>query len=114
MIAEFSIVPIGVGESLSQQVARVFEVIESSGVAHEHHAMGTNLEGSWTEVMAVIKACRDTLLESASRVTMSIKIDDRPGTTDRLSHKVASAHRKMTHQIRTKSKEKRDSQEKTR
>ena len=43
MIAEFSIVPVGVGESLSQHVARAFEVIEASDVAHEHHAMGTNL-----------------------------------------------------------------------
>ncbi len=95
MIAEFSIVPIGVGESLSAHVARAFEVIESSGVAHEHHAMGTNLEGDWDEVMAVIKACRDVLLEDSSRVSLSIRIDDRVGATDRLTHKVDAARRKM-------------------
>jgi len=95
MIAEFSIVPVGVGESLSQHVARAFEVIEASDVAHEHHAMGTNLEGDWDEVMAVIKACRDRLLESSGRVSLSIKIDDRLGATNRLEHKVDSARRKM-------------------
>jgi len=95
MIAEFSIVPIGVGESVSATVAQAFEVIEASGVAHEHHAMGTNLEGDWDEVMAVIKACRDRLLESSNRVSLSIKIDDRAGATDRLVHKVDSARRKM-------------------
>ena len=95
MIAEFSIVPIGVGESLSAHVAQAFEVIESSGVAYEHHAMGTNLEGEWDEVMDVIKACRDRLLETSNRVTLSIKIDDRRGAVDRLVQKVDSARRKM-------------------
>ncbi len=95
MIAEFSIVPIGVGESLSAHVARAFEVIESSGVAYERHAMGTNLEGDWDEVMAVIKACRDRLLETSNRVSLSIKIDDRVGVTDGLRRKVVSAEQRM-------------------
>ncbi len=96
MIAEFSIVPIGVGESLSAHVARAFEVIQASGVAYEHHAMGTNLEGEWDEVMRVIKACRDRLLETSNRVSLSIKIDDRAGVTDGLRRKVASAKQRMT------------------
>jgi len=95
MIAEFSIFPIGVGESLSAHVARAFEVIESSDVAYEHHAMGTNLEGDWDEVMGVIKACRDRLLETTDRVSLSIKIDDRAGVTDGLQRKVASAKQRM-------------------
>ena len=95
MIAEFSIFPIGKGESLSAHVAEAFKIIEASGIAHEHHAMGTNLEGDWDEVMAVIKACRDTLLESSHRVSVSIKIDDRKGATNRISSKVRSAREKM-------------------
>lgn len=96
MIVEFSIVPIGKGESLSAYVAEAFKIIESSDVAFEHHAMGTNLEGEWDEVMAVIKACRDKLLESSNRVSLSIKIDDRKGTSDRLAYKVDSARRKIS------------------
>lgn len=95
MIAEFSIVPIGAGESLSTAVAEAFKVIEASRVSYEHHAMGTNLEGDWDDVMAVIKACRDRLLESSNRVSVSIKIDDRKGATDRLAQKVSSAQAKM-------------------
>ena len=95
MIAEFSIVPFGKGESLSAYVAEAFQIIESSGIPYEHHAMGTNLEGDWDEVMAVIKACRDKLLQSSSRVSLSIKIDDRKGVPDRMAHKVASARSKM-------------------
>jgi len=96
MIAEFSIVPIGVGESLSAYVAKAFEVIESNGIAYEHHAMGTNLEGDWDEVMGVIKACLDRLRETSNRVSLSIKIDDRRGVADGLKQKVASAKRHLT------------------
>jgi uncharacterized protein (TIGR00106 family) len=95
MIAEFSIIPIGTGESLSAAVARAFRIIETSGVDYEHHAMGTNLEGDWDDVMAVIKACRDDLLDGAGRVSLSIKIDDRVGETGRLRRKVESARAKM-------------------
>ena len=95
MIVEFSIIPIGKDESLSPYVAQAFKIIEASGTAYEHHAMGTNLEGDWDEVMAVIRACRDKLLESSHRVSLSIKIDDRKGATDRISKKVRSAQEKM-------------------
>jgi uncharacterized protein (TIGR00106 family) len=109
MIAEFSIVPIGEGESLSAHVAQAFKVIEESGIAHEHHAMGTNLEGEWDDVMGVIKACRDRLLETSNRVSLSIKIDDRKGPHDRLSCKVESARRKMGDRPARSSRERKDS-----
>jgi len=100
MIAEFSIAPIGAGESLSGEVAKAFRVIEASGLLYEHHAMGTNLEGDWDEVMAVIKACRDRLLQDSNRVSIAIKIDDRAGHPKRLLHKVDAARRKMSGQSR--------------
>jgi len=95
MIADFSIAPIGVGESLSAHVAEAFRIVDASGVAHEHHAMGTNLEGEWDEVMGVIRTCRDRLLERSGRVSISIRIDDRRGVTDGLKRKVPSAERHM-------------------
>ena len=95
MIVDFTIFPTDVGESVSAYVAEVFKIIEESGLAYEHHAMGTNLEGDWDEVMTVIKACRDRMLERTGRVSISIKIDDRKGVTDGLTRKVASAKAKM-------------------
>jgi len=95
MIVDFSIAPIGKGVSLSSDIAEAFNIIHASGVAYEHHAMGTNLEGDWDEVMAVVKACRDKLLQSCNRVSISIKIDDRKGRLDGLKSKVMSARCKM-------------------
>lgn len=94
MIVNFSIAPIGRGESLSAYLAPVFDLIDASGLAHEHHAMGTNIEGEWDEVMALIKACRDRLLARAGRVSISLRIDDRPGVTDGIARKVASVEAK--------------------
>ena len=95
MIVDFTIFPTDVGESVSAYVAEVFKIIEESGLPYEHHAMGTNIEGDWDEVMAVIKACRDRMLEKANRVSISIKIDDRKGVTNGIKKKVASARAKM-------------------
>jgi len=95
MLVDFSISPIGEGESLSRYVARVYELIETSGLPHEYHAMGTNIEGEWDAVMGLIKACRDLMLQEANRVSISIRIDDRKGVTDGLTRKVQSAQEKM-------------------
>jgi len=95
MLVDFSISPIGEGESLSRYVGKVYRLIEASGLPHEYHAMGTNIEGDWDEVMGLIKACRDLLLQEANRVSISIRIDDRKGVTDGLTRKVKSAREKM-------------------
>ena len=95
MIVDFAISPIGVGESLSAYIAEVFKIIEESGLPYEHHAMGTNIEGNWNEVMGVIKACRDQMLKQTNRLSISIKIDERTGVTDGLKRKIASAKAKM-------------------
>jgi len=95
MIVDFAIAPVGMGESLSAYIVEVFKIIEESGLSYEHHAMGTNIEGDWDEVMGVIRACRDQMLKQTNRLSISIKIDERKGVTDGLKRKVASAKAKM-------------------
>ena len=96
MIVDFTIFPTDAGESVSAYVAEVFQIIEGSGLPYEHHAMGTNIEGDWDEVMAVIKACRDRMLERANRISIGIRIDERKDVTDGIKKKVASAVAKMS------------------
>ncbi len=95
MIVHFSISPIGAGESLSRYIGEVFALIERSGLSYEHHAMGTNIEGEWGEVMELIDSCRELMHTHADRVSISIKIDDRKGVADGLTSKVASARAKV-------------------
>ena len=44
-LLEFSMTPLGQGESVSQYVARSLEIIDASGLDYELHAMGTIVEG---------------------------------------------------------------------
>jgi uncharacterized protein (TIGR00106 family) len=95
MIAAFSISPIGVGESVSEQVAEVVRLVRESGLPNETNAMFTNVEGEWDEVMALIRACTMKVAESAPRVSLVIKIDYRPGVTDGLHHKVEAVEARL-------------------
>src|SRR6516164_8876171 len=90
MIAAFSITPIGIGESVSGSVAKAVRLVRDSGLANETNAMFTNVEGEWDEVMALLKACVDTVAASAPRVSVVVKIDHRPEVTDGLRTKVAA------------------------
>ena len=94
-MAEFSVVPVGKGESLSPVVARVLKIVAESGVNYRANPMGTVLEGSWDEVMEVIKKCHDEAMKEGGRVVTSIKIDEREGVEQRMEEKLGSVERKL-------------------
>jgi uncharacterized protein (TIGR00106 family) len=53
--------------------------------------MGTNIEGEWDEVMALIRRCQDRLFEmGAPRLSTSLKISERRDKPDHMKQKVAS------------------------
>ncbi len=95
MLVEFSVVPMGKGESISKDVAKVIDVIDKSGLPYRTHAMGTLIEGSWAECMKVIKRCHDTLRKSSDRVYTRIAIDDRKGRRNMMQRKLQSVESKL-------------------
>lgn len=95
MLVQFSIVPLGVGVSLSSYVAKVIKIVENSGIPYKLHAMGTIVEGEWDEVMDLIKRCREALLEDTDRILIEIKIDDRKNSHNRIEGKVVSVEEKL-------------------
>jgi uncharacterized protein (TIGR00106 family) len=95
-IAEFTIIPIGVGVSLSKYVAVCEKILEASGLSYELHANGTNLEGEWDDVMAAIKACHERLHEmGVPRIATQIKIGTRTDRSQKMADKIASVREKM-------------------
>ena len=100
MIVEFSISPIGVGESLSRYVAEVVDLVDRSGLPYLLTPMGTIVEGEWDEVMGLIKRCHRRMLELAPRVATRIYIDDRPGKTGLLEYKTRSVEEKLGRAIK--------------
>ena len=95
-IAEFTIIPIGVGVSLSKYVAVCEQVLEESGLSHELHANGTNLEGEWDQVMGAIKTCHERLHEmGVPRIATQIKIGTRIDRMQKMTDKIASVQERM-------------------
>jgi uncharacterized protein (TIGR00106 family) len=95
MLCAFSITPLGVGDSVGEIVAGVVGLVRESGLANETNAMFTNVEGDWDDVMALVKRCVEHVEARAPRVSVVIKIDDRPGAEDQLHGKVASIERQL-------------------
>jgi len=91
MMVEFSIIPIGSGEGVSEFVARALVLVDKSGLDYKITPMGTIVEGSWDEVIGLIKECHAEVLKDAARIVTKITIDDRPGRADgRFARKIES------------------------
>src|SRR5207245_9652387 len=78
-IAEFSITPIGKGVSVGEYVARSVDIVDRSGLPYRLNPMGTVIEGSFDEILALIARCHRAVLEDCERVSTIVKIDDRKG-----------------------------------
>ncbi len=101
VLLEFSMSPLGQGESVSGFVARSIEIIESSGLDYRMNPMGTVLEGEWDEVMAVVTRCFERMSGDCDRVTASIKVDYRRGRKGRLEGKIESVENRLGRKVRT-------------
>ena len=88
MIIEFSVMPIGKGESLSELVAKVIDIVDVSGIPYKITPMGTIVEGDWNDLMELIKECHFKMRQYSSRVITSIKIDDRESARGRIKGKI--------------------------
>ena len=95
VLLEMSIVPIGVGESVSQYVAKCVDIVDRSGLNYELHAMGTIVEGDLPAVLRVMQECIEEVAKSANRVSCTAKIDYRQGVSGGIQSKVASVEKKL-------------------
>ncbi len=103
VILEFSVTPLGVGESVSKYVARCLEIVEQSGLDYQLHAMGTLVEGKLDQVLAVMHRCMEAVAAECPRVTCAAKLDYRPGHSGRLVKKVKAVEEQLGRQLRTTS-----------
>ena len=95
VLAEFSVVPLGAGASISPRVARVLRIILDSGFPYKANPMGTVIEGEWDAVMALVKRCHDEAMKDAARVITTVRIDDHPGSGPRIERKLESVEEKL-------------------
>ncbi len=101
ILLEFSMSPLGKGESVGKYVARSLEIIDRSGVEYRLNPMGTVLEGDWDQVFGVVKRCYERMRRDCKRISCTIKVDYRKGHTGRLSGKVASVEKQLKRKLKT-------------
>jgi uncharacterized protein (TIGR00106 family) len=95
-IADISIIPLGVGLSLSQYVAACEQVLREAGLEPRLHANGTNVEGEWDTVMAALKRCHEQLHAlGVPRVATNLRLGTRTDRTQTMDDKLRSVEEKL-------------------
>lgn len=96
VIADFCIIPIGVGVSVSPYIAVCEKILTKAGLNPQLHAYGTNVEGEWDDVFKALEMCHQTVHEmGAPRISTSIKLGTRTDRNQSIADKVDSVQRKL-------------------
>jgi uncharacterized protein (TIGR00106 family) len=95
MLIEFSIVPIGKGSSIGDELAGVLKIVDASNLPYKANPMGTVVEGEWNAVMDLVRRCHEAVMSTSERAVTTISIDDRKGKPNRIEQKVESIERRI-------------------
>jgi uncharacterized protein (TIGR00106 family) len=96
VIADVCIVPIGIGVSVSKEIAMCERIFADAGLKTKMHAYGTNLEGEWDVVFNAIKRCHEALHEmGVPRITSSLRFGTRVDREQTMEDKVRSVEEKL-------------------
>lgn len=96
VLIDVSVVPLGVGLSLSRYVAACERVFTEAGLTTRLHAFGTNVEGEWNAVFGAVRRCHEVLhAMGAPRVSTVIKAGTRTDRAQGLDDKVRSVDEKL-------------------
>lgn len=99
VLLEMSVVPMGVGKSVSEYVAKCIDLIDQSGLSYEVHSMGTIVEGELPAVLELMQKCIEKMAEYSDRVSCTAKLDYRKDHQGRLTSKVDSVEEKVGRKI---------------
>jgi uncharacterized protein (TIGR00106 family) len=96
VIADFCIVPIGVGVSVSKYIAECEKIFTEAGLKTNLHAYGTNIEGEWDEVFVAIKRCHEKLHEmGVPRISSTLRFGTRTDRQQSMDDKIRSVQEKL-------------------
>ncbi len=97
VIVDLTVVPIGVGVSLSRYVAECERILGEAGLTIQLHPNGTDIEGEWDEVFAAIKRCHERLHEmGVPRLSTSIHLGTRTDREQTMADKLTSVQAKLS------------------
>jgi len=96
VIADLCVVPMGVGVSVSREVAECERILGEAGLKTRLHAYGTNIEGEWDDVFAAIKRCHETIhAMGVPRISSSLRVGTRTDREQTMEDKVRIVEQKL-------------------
>ena len=96
VIADITIIPIGVGVSLSRYIAACESILIEAGLNPQLHPNGTNVEGEWETVFSALKRCHERLHEmDVPRISTNIRLGTRVDKEQRMADKIESVKEQM-------------------
>jgi uncharacterized protein (TIGR00106 family) len=96
VIADLCLIPMGVGVSVSKEIAACERVLSEAGLKTRLHAYGTNIEGEWDAVFAAIKRCHEVVHGmGAPRISSSLRLGTRTDRAQSMEDKVRSVEQKL-------------------
>ena len=96
VIADLTIVPIGIGVSLSKHVAACERILREADVECQLHANGTNIEGEWEQVFSAIRRCHEKLHRmGAPRIFTALRFGTRNDRVQHMEDKIRSVEEQL-------------------
>src|SRR5215469_6398073 len=95
VIADLCLVPVGIGVSVSKEIAACESVLADAGLKTKLHAYGTNIEGEWDDVFAAIKRCHEVVHAMGTpRISSNLRFGTRTDRQQTMEEKIQSVERK--------------------
>jgi len=96
VIADFCLIPLGIGVSVSKYVAACQKVCMEEGLKIQLHAYGTNIEGEYDKVFQAIKRCHEVVHNmGAPRISTTIRLGTRTDRNQTMEDKISSVEQKL-------------------
>lgn len=96
VLLEFAMFPTDKGDSVSNEVSKLIDMIRSSGVSYQLTAMGTLIEtDTLAEALDIVNRSYLVLEPFSKRVYSTMSIDIQKGKDNRLKTKVESIKAKI-------------------
>lgn len=101
MLFSFTIFPIGMGSDVAEPVARAIRGIAESGLDYQVTGTNTVVEGTWDEVVPLLRDAIDRVTEEAPRVWAGITVDYHAHRSGRLKSSVDEVAEALHEPVRT-------------
>ena len=96
VLVDLCVIPMGIGLSVSKEVALCETILRDAGLETQLHAYGTNVEGEWDAVFAAVKRCHEALHDrGVPRISTTMRVGTRVDRVQTMADKVRSVEEKL-------------------